>query len=100
MGIISLFADMTYEASWTLVGPYFFCAVFFYLLTVYFVIIYIYSIKVNTGYANQNKNHHCEFSHPAWGGFVLLLRGFLSDGDYTSGQRRFNNGCRIRTGTC
>jgi len=57
MGIISLFIDMTYEVPWSMVGPYFLCAVFFYLLTIYFFIIYVYRIKVNIGYANQNKNH-------------------------------------------
>jgi hypothetical protein len=59
MWIISLFADMIYEALWSLTGSYFFCTIFFYLLTAYFFIIYMYSIKVNIGYANQNKNHHC-----------------------------------------
>lgn len=59
MGIISLFSDMTYEALWRLVGPYFLCAVFFYLLTAYFFITYMYRITVNIGYANQNENHHC-----------------------------------------
>ena len=100
MGIISLFADMTYEASWNMVGPHFFCAVFFYLLTVYFFIIYMYSIKVNIGYANQNKNHHCKYSHAAWGSLILLLRGFLSDRDYNSGERWFNSDYRIRINTC
>jgi hypothetical protein len=91
------FDDLRMEIRLT--GEYFY-EVFFYLLITYFFIIYTYSIKGYIGYANQNKSHHCESSHSAWGSFVLLLRGFLSDRGYSSGEGRFNTGYRNRTDAC
>jgi hypothetical protein len=49
------------------------------------------------GYAGQSDDYHCEYSHPAGGRFVLLLRGLLPQRDCDSGKTCFTS--RLRPAT-
>jgi len=73
-----------------LTTKYFF-AVFFYLLTAYSFVIYTYNIEEDTGYANQNKNNYCWYSHPARDSLLLLFRFFSSGKFHNSGERRLSS---------